>query len=257
MAVRFVEGTNQRVELANVDLGSGDFAIMFWARVPNVLDGAESKYVFSKGGLTAGESLNMWFDEDTKVLTWNIEGRSGVGGDGDGRLNTTTEPGDVTVWQHYIFQRRSDVYEIRVDGSDDLGTYTETPTDFAAFDISYTVYLGVRTGLTSSRDFDGDLAEFAIYDGRSFDTSEAGEFAAGRRPSENRRGLITYVPLVSRYQEFVTQLTVTNQSSTIVSHVPKLKFPYPYNLGFFEAPAGGLSIPVAMHEYRQRHQSIV
>ena len=240
MAINLDEDASprQHVTVASQTIGSGDFAFSMYLRVADLLTGTLFKYFLSNRGVGDAESVNCYFDEDTSVLTFRGLGRSGISGAGDFRIDSSGEPGTVANWQHYLFQRNGSTYEMYVNGSSEG---TDTVTDVSAFDIVSTWYIGARQDLNTSRFFNGDIAEFAFWDGRSFSAAEAASMAAGFTPLFFRESLTIYVPFIRQYQDYAQGLTVTNNNTTVSDHPTGMIYPVP-NIGRWAtaaAPATG------------------
>ena len=105
--------------------------------------------------------------------------------------------------------------------------------------------------------FSGRVAEVGVWD-VELTAAEVGVLAAGYAPPFVRPGnLLFYAPLVrTEDHDTVGGIILTpNNTPSVADHAPIIRPFRPYIITT-PAAAVGLSIPVAMHEYRQRHQSM-
>lgn len=81
-------------------------------------------------------------------------------------------------------------------------------------DFSGPIYLGARSDLDANRFFDGDLAEFSFIPGTSFSTTTFRRFMKAGRRGYKYPGCTWHVPMIGgRYEEWINQLTVSNNGS--------------------------------------------
>lgn len=110
----------------------------------------------------------------------------------------------------------------------------------------------INSGGTSAY-MSGMIAEFAVWNVALTD-DEVAKLALGWRPSRIRpASLVWYNPLVRGLQEVVGGVSLTESASapTVGAH-PRVFYPMPTYVGLGTGGGGGgLSVPVAMHHYRE------
>lgn len=187
----------------------------------------------------------------------------------DGGGNTmaiTAGPIDVLSpgnWYHVVcWSNNSTDHSLRctdIDGSLVTSGTSAAQANWSPMDQAHIGYLANFGGVNY---FDGRIAEVACWDGTLPTTGQrramelrynAEHFPAGLRSSWRLMGVSS--PETPNWGS--DPLTLVNSPAKGV-HVPGMIYPSKMQPIFppVAAPPGGLSIPVAMNSYRQRHQSV-
>lgn len=166
-------------------------------------------------------------------------------------VNAGVTGSNINAWNHALGVYASTTSRFAwVNGSKSAENTTEAAP--SAFD-RIRVAVGAQSGGVSTIDFSGGLAEAAVYDG-ALDDDEALALRAGYSPLLVKPGSLRFYLKMIRddYQDLIGGLSFTpNGTPTVAAH-PRIIYPAPKLYSFpTGAPPAGLSIPIAMHHYKQ------
>jgi hypothetical protein len=197
-------------------------------------------------GFNSGRTntYDIFVKESSGVSTAQIEG--------------ATNAAASAQWQHVLFSFDANVaggLQLWVDGSEDANSPVTTSGVDDAGGNNADFKAGENT--SGSQDRNGRLAEIAAWN-RVLSDNEKILLSKKFSPLCIPNGLIFYPDLVRASRDRVGGFAGTVTGATVIQHPPMI-YPTQAISGFdtAAAPPAGLIIPVAMHEYRQRHQSII
>jgi hypothetical protein len=194
---------------------------------------ANSDYWVLRANGQAGGDPVSWIAVGTSVQTVN-----------------TTSGYSASTWHHAAAVEASSTdRRVFIDG----GSKATNTTACTVSSVDYTE-LGRRVRKSGAGTLDGRIAEAAIYNAALSDANIA-ELATGASPSMVRPdALVAYWPLLrDTDQDFVGtyDMSVGAGTPSIATHPPAVFYSIPKSLIRVAPVVGGLSIPVAVHHYRQ------
>ena len=223
-------GTNAYVETNEVQglyLPDGDWTIAVRVQVPNNA-GTDNKFIYNTlaSDFPTSGNIDQYIVQDSHPTTdsrgdlWTDV--SDDGGDASGDFGTGGTPPFTsnTAWTQVILQRSGNTVTQYAASTTGNGSFTN-----ASFDgVTPTgIYFGARYDLDSTRFFNGNIAEFAIWN-RALNTAELDGLIDGVSPAYYIRGLQYYMPMIRDYIEYQSRATVTNHGSGAGSH-PRVFYP--------------------------------
>ena len=223
-------------------------------------------WVFSNAeNATTYDAVGVFSDGKARMLHW---------GSGSSQNVDSTTTSSLNTWHHVCGIFISNVSRrVYLDGGGEgTGNGLTSKAD------GYACAIGVSADTTPAAYFDGRIAEVAVWDvsvypggtdgdkATSFKNTTLQALAAGYSPLFFP-GLMHYWPLggAESNNDADTDVWGGNHmdgsrfaAPTTAEHPPGLIYPvHSYAPPPTAGAAPGLSIPVAMHEYRQRHQALV
>ena len=255
MAWHFDESTAQDVQISDnaaLTLPDADWTLAGSVKLDDNT-GSFYQYFLSWGAYGAQPSLHWYFHEasvgDPNELHVVVLDSDTSKFD----VLSTGTPGTNTAWQHVALVRDGSVLTQYVNGVAD-GSEDDVSVD--AVNVTANLYFGLRGVVPDNRALGGGMAEWGAWD-RALSADELTALVNGKRPWEFQESLKWHLPMKvggagGDYEDWgPSHLTVTNNGSTHANHSPtglwtpsRVSFPAPV------AP-GGLSIPIAMHHYKQ------
>ena len=254
MAIHF-DGSTQYASNNNAPVTGPPFAASLWIN-SDMTSGSNLR------ALHIGDKDSASFLVDHMWIALNSSGYMTASTEGYDAVTTSTISADT--WYHVagIWATSSDRRCLLDGGSKGTNTTTRAVANID------TITIGARNVASITAHWDGMLAEIAVWDLSSWpggtDTLRADGWennvvpalASGITPLAFPLGLVRYYPLMNNAtpsREFMGGFgaTVFNTPSTTV-HPRVFSVPVPWYMGKATAPAGGLSIPVAMRSYRNR-----
>ena len=216
MAWKFneVDQSVQITDNAALSLPDSNWSMGGWINFDNVT-GSLYQYFISCGAFNSANTFHWYLYETSTSPSKEI--RFIMNGTTISIFSTST-PGDTTGWQHVLLVRSGSTLTQYIDGVADGSVAISGGTNCES-----DLYFGRRAITPADRWYDGSTAEWAKWD-RALNSGEISDLSGGDAPSNFPTSLAWYIDMIDDYTESEVPLTVTNNSSTIVTH-PSINYP--------------------------------
>lgn len=259
MAWRFDE-VNDDVQITDnaiLTLPDADWTLGGWLKLTDNV-GTLFQYFLSWGAFSAANSLNWFIIEESAGAGTDDELRLVIedGEETNIQLTGTSNPFlNNTDWTHLLLRRSGTTVTQYINA---VADGAENSINFSAVNSASPLFFGSREDGNVDRFYGGYMAEWFKVD-RALSANEITALANRANPSRVEGDNKWYCPMFSGdYTEYRNGLTVTNSGSIAADH-PPLQPPFGFASGWqgaFTTPAaGGLSIPVAMNQYRRQYSN--